>query len=98
MKKLLILSIIAVFAFMSCQKKKTKTYCYVCERYEQINAPVYVQYNQPRTLVAIDTLCGRTDGWMKLYMEQHNRLDTIKRGTFNDTIIVNHRSSVCDLQ
>ncbi len=98
MKKLLILSFMAVLAFIGCQKKKTPTHCYVCQRYELIYAPVYVQYNKPRTLVAIDTLCGRTDSWIKLYMEQQNRLDTIMHGTNEDTIILNQRSSICDIQ
>ncbi len=99
MKKLLILSsviLIAGVSFVGCKKKPTKTNCYVCQRYELIYSPIYTQYNQPRKLVALDTLCGRTDQWIALYMEQHKTLDTID--TPNDILLLNQRSSICEIQ
>lgn len=98
MKKLLILTSVILVSGIGCKKKPTKTNCYVCQRYELIYAPIFTQYNQPRKLVALDTLCGRTDAWMQLYMEQHKYLDTIKHGTKEDTIILNQHSSVCEIQ
>lgn len=98
MRKILLLSAVLMVAFASCKKKKDKTHCYVCNRYELVYAPIFIQYNQPRTLVAIDTLCDRSDDWIQLYMVQHTYLDTIKHGTHEDTIILNQHSSICEIQ
>lgn len=101
MKKILILAIaiiVSVTSFFACTKKKEDKHCYLCNRYNLIYAPIFIQYNQPRTLVAVDTLCDRSQEWIDLYMETHKQLDTIKHGTHEDTIILNQRSSICELQ
>ncbi len=98
MKKLLLLSFVILFSFVACNKKKDATHTYVCQRYELIYAPIFIQYNQPRTLVAVDTLYDRSDGWIQQYMDTHKQLDTIKHGTHNDTIILDQHSSICEIQ
>ena len=98
MRKLLLLSIVILVSVVSCKKKKEANHCYVCQRYELIYAPIFIQYNQPRTLVAIDTLCDRSDSWIQNYMDTHKQLDTIKKGTHMDTIILDQHSSICEIQ
>lgn len=103
MKKLLIFSfaiitVVAAISMIGCKKKPGKKNCYLCSRYELIYAPIFIQYNQPRKLIAVDTLCDRSEEWIQQYMDTHKPLDTIKHGTHEDTIILNQHSSICEIQ
>jgi hypothetical protein len=95
MKRTLILIIAFVFVLAACKKKKDSTGCYLCQRYLTIYSTLPV-FAKPQTLVAVDTLCGRTDGWMQLYVSQHSYYDTTKNS--NDTIIFEDHAVNCGLQ
>ncbi len=98
MKQIIIIALAIMFVFSACTKKVPASQCYVCQRYELVYAPIFIQYNQPRKLVSIDTVCNMNDALIQLYMTSHNHLDTIMHGAHNDTIILNQHSSICDIE
>jgi hypothetical protein len=97
MKYTLILAFITVLAVIGCKKKQTVTHCYICNRYEVHNALIFHQFDRPRTLISIDTICGHDEQWIQWYMITHNNLDTIYKGTPPvDTVILDQHSSICN--
>jgi len=98
MKYTLILAFIIVFTVIGCKKKPTVNRCYVCYRYEMYNALVFHQFDRPRTLISIDTICGHDDQWIQWYMDTHKQLDTVYKGTPPiDTIVLDQHSSLCEI-
>jgi len=100
MKYTLTLAFILVFAVIGCKKKPHVTQCYICNRYSLVHSPGYPQYDKPRTLVAIDTVCNMDDQTIQLYMKTHVREDTTYKSDnpLPGVVILNQSSSICDRQ
>ncbi len=100
MKYTLTLIVIIFFAAIGCKKKVNVTHCYICNRYSLVHSPGYPQYDKPRTLVAIDTVCNQDDQTIQVYMKTHIHDDTIYKSESPNPglVILNQYSSICDRQ
>jgi hypothetical protein len=95
MKRTLFLIVAIVFALVSCQKKKTKTTCYVCKRYQTIYSS-YPVLAHASAFLASDTLCNMNDGLLNMYVSTHSYYDTLKNS--HDTLTFADHYVVCDLE
>ncbi len=101
MKRSLVLVFIAVaflFVVSSCKKKQPMQQCYTCKYYSLQNCPVFYQLSTPREYLGSQTLCNMNDGLIADYEKVHTHLDTVYRGTHNDTIITKQYGVECDNQ
>jgi hypothetical protein len=95
MKRTLILIIAIVFVVAGCKKKQDGTSCYLCQRLLTVYS-TYPVLAHAQTLLAVDTLCDRTDGFMALYVTQHSYYDTTKNS--HDTLIYEDHAVQCGLE